>query len=381
MDRYVHIVCHDIPWPVTHGGYFDLFHTIRMLHGAGIKIILHCFHTSRKPAPIFESLCTEVHYYPRNPHLPLRIPYIVGSRNNQRLWSRLQQDDHPVLLEGVHCTYAVYKNILPPSRAFIRLHNTEHIYYAHLAQYETHPVKKFYFTREASLLKRYEADIAHKAVLIAVSEKDRVFFKEKLNAYDVRFLPVLVPFQQIQSKEGTGLYCLYHGNLSVNENERAVRLLVAHCFKDRNIPLVVAGHAPGKKLAAFLSRYPNVQLISNPSETEMNELIQEAQIHLVPSLNATGVKLKLIHSLFMGRHCIANTMAVEGMREADLCNVFDDWNDLGTLVDELIHTPFTATDIEERKNVLPEIYDAEKNISQLITWLFPHYPKPSPPLF
>lgn len=83
----------------------------------------------------------------------------------------------------------------------------------------------------------------------------------------------------------------------------------------------------------------------------------------------------------MGRHCIANTMAVEGMREADLCNVFDDWNDLGTLVDELIHTPFTATDIEERKNVLPEIYDAEKNISQLITWLFPHYPKPSPPLF
>ncbi|HRO17252.1 MAG TPA: glycosyltransferase [Ferruginibacter sp.] len=352
-----------------------------MLHQEDIKIILHCFHTTRKPVPILETLCEEVHYYPRKFHLPLRIPYIVGSRNNNRLWERLQQDDHPILLEGMHCTYGVYKNLIPRTRTFIRLHNTEHIYYTHLAQYENHPLKKLYFSREASLLNTYETSIANRATLLAVSEKDRIYFSEIMGADDVRFLPVIVPFEEVQSKAGSGEYCLYHGNLSVNENDRAVRMLVAHCFGKRNIPLVVAGHAPNKKLAAFLSQYSNVQLISNPSESEMNELILDAHIQLVPSLNATGVKLKLIHALFMGRHCITNSMATEGMREAGLCNVFTDWDALGALVDQLINTPFTDAHIHARKKLLPEIYDAGKNIRQLITWLFPHYPKPYPPLF
>lgn len=377
MDKKIHIVCHDIPYPVTHGGYFDLFHKIRLLHQQGISITLHCFYKDRQPASELNAYCENVYYYKRNFALPFFIPYIVGSRSSTLLLKRLNADSFPVLLEGVHATYWLYKNKLKARNILVRLHNTEHIYYDHLAQFEPGFFKRLYFKIESHLLKKYEHNIANRAMLIAVSKKDQAYFKTRLKAEQVEFLPVLLPFQKCESLDGIGNYCLYHGNLSVNENVVAIKALIENYFSHFNTPLVVAGFAPDKKLKEWIAGYPNIRLIDSPNDDEMEELIRNAQINMLPSANATGVKLKILHALFVGRHCITNHQAVEGMPEASLCHLYDDPQEMATKIQELLFNPLSEAEKLHREKVLTEFYNSEKNVKQLSAWLFRHYPKPS----
>ena len=43
MDRHLHIVCLDVPWPADYGGAIDMMNRIMMFKKLGIGIHLHYF--------------------------------------------------------------------------------------------------------------------------------------------------------------------------------------------------------------------------------------------------------------------------------------------------------------------------------------------------
>ncbi len=55
----------------------------------------------------------------------------------------------------------------------------------------------------------------------------------------------------------------------------------------------------------------------------MDELIKKAHIHLLPSYNKTGIKIKLLHALFMGRFVVTNPRAVEENGLEIFCEIAD----------------------------------------------------------
>jgi hypothetical protein len=57
MERQLHIITHDVPWPADYGGVVDLFYKIKTLHQAGIKIHLHCFVNKRPPQEELNKYC------------------------------------------------------------------------------------------------------------------------------------------------------------------------------------------------------------------------------------------------------------------------------------------------------------------------------------
>ncbi|MBL0146692.1 MAG: hypothetical protein IPP48_14100 [Chitinophagaceae bacterium] len=61
-------------------------------------------------------------------------------------------------------------------------------------------------------------------------------------------MPVFVEHNFITIKDGVGSYCLYQGNLSVNENEKAVSWLLQNVFSKTTVPFIIAGKNPSKKL-------------------------------------------------------------------------------------------------------------------------------------
>jgi hypothetical protein len=136
-DRKLHIVCHDVPYPPDYGGVFDLYYKIRTLHEQGIKIHLHCFTSGRDEQPVLKDYCERVYYYPRrigHKGVSYQLPYIVCSRSNPELPERLLQDEFPILLEGVHCTYLTQDNRFAKRKILLRLHNVESVYYKQLAK-------------------------------------------------------------------------------------------------------------------------------------------------------------------------------------------------------------------------------------------------------
>src|SRR3989442_10397132 len=142
-------------------------------------------------------------------------------------------------------------------------------------------------------MKCYEKKIANKATILDVYEKDVHTYKDRFGAKNISYLPVFIPFQKVRSMEGIGTYCLYHGNLSVTENEKAAIFLVENVFNKMKVPFVIAGRNPSARLQRLAHFHCHTCLVANPGDSEMRDLIAKAQIHILPSFNETGVKLKL----------------------------------------------------------------------------------------
>lgn len=301
--------------------------------------------------------------------LSFRIPYIVKSRQSNLLLQRLQQDRHPILMEGIHCTYLLHSGHLKNRKVFVRLHNVEYKYYAQLASHEPNFLKRAYFNIESRLLKKYEASIATKAIFWAVSDDDVLTYRTVFNA-TVYFLPVFLPWQALTVKEGLGTYCLYHGNLSVNENEKAAEWLIANVFAASSIPFVIAGKNPSAHLATAIKRYPHISLVANPGEVEMLQLVVEAQVNILPSFNDTGVKLKLLNALFNGRHCIVNNAAVHGSGLDGCCNIVERPGEYKAAIEKLFSLPFSAEELKERSAQLLPLYSQEANTKKVIAWIY-----------
>ncbi len=371
--KHLHIVTHDVPWPVDYGGVFDLFFKLNALHQQGINIHLHCFTQGRAPQEELNKFCVSVNYYPRKKNagsFSFRVPFIVNSRVNDELISNLEKDGHPVLLEGIHATYYLSTGKLINRKVLVRLHNTEFEYYRQLARQETNLLKRLYFWNESRLLKRYESAIANKASFLAVSHHDVSQYKELFHANDIHYLPVFLPYTLAFGKEGRGCYCLYHGNLSVNENEKAATWLLKNVFKNMEIPFVIAGKNPSKKLQDLVHQHKQTCLVANPPQKEMQDLIAKAQVHVLPSFNNTGIKLKLINALFNGRHCLVNTAAVEGSGLENYCHIATDARSFKDKISELYQQNLTEQEIQQRQGLLQSEFNNEANAKKLVNLIW-----------
>ena len=358
-----------MPYPVDYGGVFDLFHKIRSLFYAGVKIHLHCFEYGRGPQPALEEYCVEVNYYDRHEGhkgFSHRLPYIVCSRSNAQLLDRLLMDEYPILLEGIHCTYLLNDDRFNDRNIVLRLHNVEYQYYRQLYQAEKSLLRKLYYLHESNLLRQYEQRIAPKVKILAVSSRDEECYRQEFGATDIETLPVFLPFRQIESKEGTGCFCLYHGNLSVAENEQVVVWLLKKVFAQLEMPFIISGKNPSARLERLTEQYPHACLIANPSEEEMHDLIAKAQVNILPSFNCTGVKLKLLNALYNGRHCIVNKGAVQGSGLESVCHIAGGADEIRCYIAELFARPFRREDIEARQKVLEGIYDPRENLQRLL---------------
>ncbi|MEP6710944.1 MAG: glycosyltransferase family 4 protein [Ferruginibacter sp.] len=373
MNKHLHIVTHDVPWPTDYGGVVDLFYKIKCLHSLGVKIHLHCFTSGRPEQKILTEYCESVNYYIRKKGFlgfSLIIPYIVQSRSNHALLKKLQQDDHPILLEGIHCTYFLQNNKLQGRKIFVRLHNVEYKYYHQLAKHEINIFKKVYFRCESLLLKEYERRLVKKAVFFSVSMEDVEVYKAVFNAKNIYFLPVFLPWKEVNTTNVKGCFCLYHGNLEVNENEKAADWLLNEVFNSLKIPLVIAGKNPSLPLQTLAQSHAHTCMVINPDENEMQDLIKKAQINILPSFNKTGVKLKLLNALYNGRHCLVNEAASEGAQINQLCTIAESAEQFKEEVQKLFHQSFTEEELQKRKEVLQQIYDNDKNGQQLIAWIY-----------
>ncbi|MBO9661174.1 MAG: mannosyltransferase, partial [Chitinophagaceae bacterium] len=131
MNKHLHIVCLDTPWPADYGGAIDMMNRIMNLHELGIRIHLHYFNYNERGTPNeLNQFCESIHVYPRETFrnsFSFKTPFIVASRINDELIQRLSADNYPILLEGIHCTGILRNMDISDRKVIIRMHNEESI--------------------------------------------------------------------------------------------------------------------------------------------------------------------------------------------------------------------------------------------------------------
>jgi hypothetical protein len=338
----------------------------------GIRIHLHCFDYGRGQQPELEKYCASVNYYKRHPYrLFSSLPHIVDSRKNENLFDRLLKDDHPILMEGIHCTALLNDHRFKNRKCFVRLHNVEFEYYRDLDKASGSMIKKLYYRRESTLLKRYEKNIAAKAVFLSVTEKDAETYRRIFNCKSVQHLPLFLPSWKVIATSGMGGYCLYQGDLSVDANVTIVEWMVKKIFSGIDVSLKIAGKRPPASLKKLAGAYQNITLIADPPERQMQELIAKAHINIIPSFSNTGIKLKLLNALFNGRHCIVNSNTVEGTGLEHLCHIANTTDHLKDIIAQLYYQPFREDEIQARRTVLTHHFNNEVNAKKLLKLIWP----------
>lgn len=331
---------------------------------------MHCFEYGRKHQEELKKYCEEVIYYKRKSGLKYffsSLPYIVITRNSAKLIANLLKDNHPILFEGLHSTYYLNDEGLKGRKLFVRMHNIEYDYYNRLSQSEKKIVQKIYLKQEAKKLKKYESVISKATAILAISESDRINLIKKYS--NTILLPAFHAYENINSSTGVGKYALYHGNLSVAENNDAALFLVNQVFNDLKIPLIISGSNPSEELKREIQKHDNIQLKENVSTIEIEDLIKNAQVNVLPTFQPTGIKLKLLSALYNGRFCIVNPEMVENKGLEQLCIISKDATSWKKNIVDVFSKEFTSTEIEKRNKILKSSFDNLSNAEKLIRQL------------
>lgn len=364
IEKKIHIVAFDVPYPADYGGVIDIYYRIKALHELGFKITLHCFEYGRGKQEKLTEITESIFYYPRKKKIIYLFnsrPFIVISRKSDELLNRLLQDKNPILFEGLHTTWYLENTEICNRSTFVRTHNIEHDYYAALAKKGSF-LKRFFFLLEAKKLKKYEAILANCGKTVCIKESDIEYFKTYNST--ISLLPASTPNIKNVEFKLTEEFALFTGNLSVSENENAVRWIIQEIWKKDNslIPLKIAGKNPSKKLKEFIQN-EGVILIENPSQSAMEELLSTARIHVLVSDQSTGVKLKLIAALQTSGHILVNPTMVEGTNLKNVCTICATPSDFISQIKLVENKELDFEAFSKRRTFLEDNFDTVKNCS------------------
>lgn len=354
MSKIVHIVSFDVPFPADYGGVIDVFSRVKWFSENGWQVKLHCFEYKRPKAAELDKYA-EVHYYKRP--LGLRYwfskkPFIVNTRINKELEEMLKNTSDEVILEGLHCAH--YLN-LQAGKFYLRAHNIEHEYYSKLAE-NTSFLRRIYYRSEANKLKAYESVLAKAKVILAISEIEAKHFLQ-LNTNTV----VVPPILELKTEfSGTKPFVLFHGSLFVEENREAVDWILNNITS--RLPdtrIVIAGKDPSTALEEKCIEQ-NVELYANPSQEELEELVQTARVHLLYTNNDSGLKLKFLNAMNSPGHIICSKEIVAGSGLKKGFHLIASPTQTIALVKELLLSEMSQNERNERIQSLQSISGDQK---------------------
>lgn len=360
MNKAIHIICLSQPYPPNYGGAVDMYYKLKALHAAGIKMILHVFlYGDYGPREELAQYASKIYYYKRHTGIRNQFslqPYIVKSRKNTELLENLCSDDYPILFEGLHTCAFLSHPLLRNRYKIVRMHNIEHDFYNKLASYHPLSWKSMFFKIEAWKLKHYESVLKYANRILAISEADVEQLRHRYSNNDVRLLNCFFDDTPVSGVVGTKPYIIYHGNLSIDENIRVAEYIIAEIAPCIKYELVIAGLNPSDDLSKKASTVSNVKLIPNPSKEQMDELVASARINLLITFQQTGVKLKLLNSLYKSHgYIIANTEMLYGTKLGSLCVKIDRTDGIINAINELMAEEMSEDQLQLRREVIKQL--------------------------
>lgn len=374
MNRHLHIICPERPWPADNSVAIDIFYRLKALHKEGIRIHLHYFTTAENGNPTeLNQFCETIHLYKvSNGHkaFSFSTPSVVNARINDILIDKLNNDNFPILIEGIACSGILSSINTKNRRIVLRLNKTTQSFQQKPVKTGNKLIQQIKFQFRQKQLEIVEKNLPVTITVACSTETEKNRFEEKKQFQNSCYLPLFTPFTTVDAVEGVGSFCLYHGDLSSPENEEAVIWLLTKVFSKIKVPLVIAGKNPSKRIDKLAHFYLHTCLVANPTSEELNDLIKKAHINVLPSFGNDNSKMKLVSTLFKGRHCVTNPDMVKNTGFEAACHVGNNAAAIASIILQLHHQPFTAEEIKLRERILGTTFSTELLSKQLIQHLY-----------
>lgn len=364
----LNIVSFENPYPPDYGGAIEVFYKLKALHKQGIVIYLHIFVENRTDYSGLKKYCKRVYTYSKNKtftsYLSLR-PLSVKFRTNKKLADNLKRNSAPILFEGLHTTAVLNKHDFKGRKLIMRAHNIEHHYYRGLAGSATNLFYKYMLTYEAHKFSRYEKIVDKVDHLLAISNHEFDYFKENYKP-NCHYIPAFQSYDTVKKLSQFGEYALYHGDLSIIDNLRTARFFI-EIFSELDFPLIIAGSKNMRMLMKETAEYRNISCRRIESRSDLQHLFAKSHINLCYSFQRSGTKLKVVHALYEGRHCLVNKNVIDEQLILDQCTVAESKEEVIAAIQKLQKSPYKVN--TERQEALDKVFNTEVNARKIIALL------------
>jgi len=265
------------------------------------------------------------------------------------------------------------------ARIILRVHNIEHLIWERLSKKTKNPVKKIIYKYLSNSLKRFELSLFHKIDgFIPITEVDHQFFKEKFPKINSMVIPFAVDLSNYPYKEhkiNKNRITFFHiGSMNWQPNIEGMNWFLNNIWekavaKYPNIFLILAGK--GNKKVFENKSYTNVQIFDFVEDAQ--QFMKDYDIMIVPLLSGSGMRIKIMEGMALGKPIITTTTGAEGIEITDKENIF-----IADTPEEMMQViEYCRTHIEEcetigknARQLVENRYNQEKITKDLIAILY-----------
>ena len=386
------LLCNKPPYPASEGGPMAMNSIITGLLDAGhhVKILAvnsEKFNVKESDIPEdykkktgIELIDVDLSVKPMNAFLNLftkksyHVERFISDNFKARLIEVLDKEQFDIVqLEMLYM--APYVDVIRAhSKAMIvlRAHNVEHKIWERIAKETQSPLKRWYINHLAKTLKEYELNALETVDgIAAITRKDAAFFR-KYSSKPVIDIPFGVYPEEFTPKyEIEGKPKFYHiGSMNWMPNEEGIRW-----FINEVLPKTVEKvydfvyHLAGRNMPEWLTtmKDPHIDVVGEVPDAKA--FVSNNDVAIVPLLSGSGIRIKIIESMAMGKTVITTRVGAEGILYDEDVNIIIAENKAKMVeaIRSINENPQIAVKIgQAERRLVEETYDNRKIIARLL---------------
>ncbi len=360
-------ICHKPPFPPSDGGTIAMNNVTQGLLHAGHQVKVLAIETpkhrvNRNALPSeylsatgFESVFvdTSISYTAAFETVFTRKAYQVSrfySKNFAKKIAEVLKKEHfdIIHLESLFTTpYISIIRQFSNAKIVLRTHNIEHQIWKRVAKNERNWIKKWAIRYMSNQLERYECGLAGQIdAFAAISEPDYHFFSTLYGSLPGTILPLGIDIDDYPDNEEympSDVPELFHvGSMNWRPNVEGIEF-----FLDDVWPLVlerfpeITFTIAGRSIPPTIAHRTDKNLIIAGEVPSANEFILSKDIMIVPILSGSGVRVKIIEGMALGKTIITTTIGAEGLAVENGKNILvaDTPEEFVEAIAKCVHTP------------------------------------------
>lgn len=230
----------------------------------------------------------------------------------------------------------------------VRFTNAKSNIYDQFSEREANPIKSLYAKFQATKTRWYEAEISRCAdMTLAITTEDRKRFEEQ-GGKQIETLPAGIDVGRFQSTAGDSQstdtpVVTFFGSLDYHPNEDAAVWFAEEIFPQvrREYPEArfdVVGKDPPESVQELKDR-DGIRVTGFVEN--IYEYVGDATVVVVPIRVGTGVRIKILHALAMGKPVVSTATGMQGIpvEDGEHAIVRSDADGFGTAVIDLLRSP------------------------------------------
>lgn len=361
-----------LPYPPRDGGAIATLNMATGLSGSGYKVVLlamntakHWFNTDLIPADLRQKITihtVDVKARIRWPALLWNFlfssqPYIAVRFKSLPFTDKLRQlikDEKPeiIQLEGPYLDYCipVIREISTAKIAF-RAHNIEHEIWKRRADQSKNPLVKYYFRVLSDRILKVEKSMISRAdFTIPISERDLDKFNDLGLSRSARVCPVGLDINLYPDPAPVShINLFYIGALDWGPNAEGLDWFFTNVWKsitDKHPGIEL--HIAGRNSDYYFKRKKEISgIMINGEIDDARAFINNHFIMIVPLFSGSGVRVKILEGMLLGRTVITTPVGAEGLDVTDNKNILIASNayEFISCIDKVIESPVLARSI------------------------------------